>query len=379
VWVNILWYLAPLTAVFLKSFDPSQYNNFLIYKQVFYHTLHETNLYDFYKEEYFDKNHYGIIFSLLIAPFTLLPNWLGMVLYQALQLAGLHWMIRKLPFEVKKQNILLLFLLAESIANAQNSQTNTFIAVVMLGAWVWIWQKKEMQAAFITMLGFFVKLYGIVALGLFFFVQRKPRYVLGVLLSAALLFLLPLCITSKQFLFQTYIDWFTELKDKNGTNSDLQNVHQNISALGMYVKIFQLQSFNYLLIILPAFLLQLIPLIRYRLFSNIRFQLNYLAALMLFIILFNTATEASTHIIGATGAGIWWLTQKDYDSKKILLFMLFVFVLGTLSTTDLFPKYVNYEIVRKYSLKAFPYLLVWLICIFQLCFSTFKTESSTHA
>jgi hypothetical protein len=100
---------------------------------------------------------------------------------------------------------------------------------------------------------------------------------------------------------------------------------------------------------------------------------------MLFIILFNTATEASTHIIGATGAGIWWLTQKDYDSKKILLFMLFVFVLGTLSTTDLFPKYVNYEIVRKYSLKAFPYLLVWLICIFQLCFSTFKTESSTHA
>ncbi len=374
-WVNVIWYLIPLFAAFLKTFN--EVNNYLIYKGVYFHTLAKKNLFNFYPQEYADKNHYGIVFSLIIAPFTFLPDWLAVLCYQALQLFGLNYVIRKLPISIPKQNALLLFLLFEAISNCQNVQFNTFIAFIMVGAYVWIYKHDEFKAAFVTMLGFFVKLYGIVALGLFFFVKRKPKYILYLVLSSIIIYFIPLLVTDLKFINQSYIDWYVELQSKNGTNSELDNIHQNMSALGIFMKVTRNSTFNLLYIVIPAFVLQIIPMIRYKLFQNNVFQMHYLASLMMFIILFNTATESSTHIIGATGVGIWWLNQKNYKSTKMLVFIAFVFFLGTISTTDLVPHYFNVEIVRKYSLKAFPYLIVWCICIFQLVLEKFtlKTKS----
>jgi Glycosyltransferase family 87 len=370
LWINIIWYVVPLLAAFFKAIHSA--NNYLIYKGVYVHTRQKTNLFDFYPTEYADKNHYGIVFSLLIAPFTLLPDWLAILAYQAAQLFGLNYVIRKLPIAEYKHNILLLFLLFEAVANCQNVQFNTFIAFVLVGAYIWIHNQNEFKAAFITMLGFFVKLYGIVGLGLFFFVKNKVKYVLYLALSTLILYLLPLIITDFNSLNQSYIDWFVELKSKNGTNSDLLNIHQNMSAVGIFMKVTQNNAFNILYILIPAFILQIIPIIRWQLFQDKTFQMLYLASLLMFIILFNTATETSTHIIGATGVGIWWMNQQDFKSRNMLIFMAFVFFLGTLSTTDLVPKYFNIEIVRKYSLKALPYLIVWFICIYQLILGKFK-------
>lgn len=368
--VNVIWYVVPLVAALIKAIEGA--NNYTIYKGVYYHTLRKVNLFDFYPSEYIDKNHYGVVFGLLIAPFTFLPDWLAILGYQAAQLFGLNYVIRKLPIVDYKQNILILFLLFEAIANCQNVQFNTFIAFVMVGAYVWIHNQNAFKAAFITLLGFFVKLYGIVGLGLFFFVRKKINYIFYLALSALILYLIPLFITDFNFLNQTYIDWFTELKSKNGTNSDLGNIHQNMSAVGMIMKITQNNMFNILYVLVPAFILQVVPVVRWQLHQNKIFQMHYLAALMLFIILFNTATEASTHIIGATGVGIWWLNQRDFKSRNMLIFIAFVFFLGTLSTTDLVPKSFNVNFVRKYSLKALPYLIVWIVCIYQLILSQFK-------
>ncbi len=372
-WIRCIWYVIPLLAVLIKALQ-GPLNNYLIYKGVFYHTLQKTNLYYYYPSKYFDKNHYGILFSLVIAPFTLLPDIVSVILYQAIQLFALQAVIRLLPMVESRKNALLLFLLFDAIANCQNVQTNTFIAFVMVGSYIYIYTKQEAKAAFLTILGFFIKLYGIVGLGLFFFVKRKPRYILFLLLSAVVCYCLPLFITNFKFINQSYVDWWVELGHKNGTNSDEQNVHQNMSAIGFFMKLTGRQAFNMTYVVIPAFVLQLLPMIRRRLFHNTQFQLHYLASLMMFIILFNTATETSTYIIGATGAGIWWLTQKKSTSTAMIVFVLFVFLAGTLSTTSLVPSYVNYDIFRKYSLKSIPYLMVWCICIYQLILSKFEAE-----
>lgn len=372
LWINTIWYVIPLLATLAKALHGA--NNYLIYKGVYAHTLQKTNLFDFYPNEYADKNHYGIVFSLLIAPFTLLPDWLAILAYQAAQLFGLNYAIRKLPITEYKHNVLLLFLLLEAVSNCQNVQFNTFIAFVLVSAYIWLYNQNEFKAAFIIVLGFFVKLYGIVGLGLFFFVKNKVKFIGYLALSTLILYLLPLLITDFNFLNQSYSDWFTELKSKNGTNSDLNNIHQNMSAVGMFMKITQNNAFNVLYIVLPAFILQIAPMIRWDLFQNKVFQMHYLASLLMFIILFNTATETSTHIIGVTGVGIWWMNQPNFKSRNMLIFMAFVFFLGTLSTTDLVPKYFNVEIVRKYSLKALPYLIVWFICVYQLILGEFITK-----
>lgn len=70
-----LWLLLPVIASLLKI---SKHNNYLIFRYVFWHTIEQKPLYAAY-DEYWDTNHYGPFFSLVIAPFALLPGWVGML------------------------------------------------------------------------------------------------------------------------------------------------------------------------------------------------------------------------------------------------------------------------------------------------------------
>jgi hypothetical protein len=375
--VNVLWFVLPLIATLIQTCYDGGINNYLIYKNVYYNTLKGQDLFACYPDLYIDKNHYGILYSLLIAPFTYLPDRMAIILYQFAQLYCLHFVIRKLPIGNIKQNYLLVFLIFEAIANCQNVQTNTFIGFIFVGTYVSIINRHEWKAALLILLGFLVKIYGIIGLGLFFFIKNKKRFIAWFIVFGICLYFLPLLITNASFIKESYISWFVELGDKNGTNIALDNPHQNMSAIGIVMKVLQNNHFSILYIVLPAFLLQVLPLIRYQLLQQPVFQMKYLASLMLFAILYSSSTETSTHIIGAIGMGIWWLTSEDYKSKRMLYFMAFCFIIGTLSTTDLVPEFFNRNIIRKYSLKALPYWIVWMICIYQLLFCINK-QSINH-
>jgi len=71
----VVWFAATLLAALLEiSRGYGEINNFLIYRGVYEHTLQQVNLYLTYPAEYADSNHYGPLFSILIAPFTWLPG-----------------------------------------------------------------------------------------------------------------------------------------------------------------------------------------------------------------------------------------------------------------------------------------------------------------
>ena len=61
-----LWTLLAIIATIAKM-KPERCNNFLIFKGTFWHAWQGTSLYAPYPEEYFDVNHYGPLFSLVIA------------------------------------------------------------------------------------------------------------------------------------------------------------------------------------------------------------------------------------------------------------------------------------------------------------------------
>jgi hypothetical protein len=79
----VLWFSLAVIAV-LAELRRGSINNYLIFKNVYWHTLHERNLYAFYPNEYLDLNHYGPLFSLMIFPFAILPDWLGIILWAVL-------------------------------------------------------------------------------------------------------------------------------------------------------------------------------------------------------------------------------------------------------------------------------------------------------
>ena len=78
-------------------------NNFLIFKYVFWHAWEQTSLYAQYPSEFFDSNHYGPFFSIIIAPFAVLPHPLGLLFWHVLMTLALFVAIRKLPLRQGKQ------------------------------------------------------------------------------------------------------------------------------------------------------------------------------------------------------------------------------------------------------------------------------------
>lgn len=86
-----------------------KYNNYKIFEWVYRHATNGLTLYGDYPE-YYDSNHYGIIFSLIIAPFSILPEWLGMPLWVIANTIFLFYAIRLLP-ATKHQKIYLLVLI----------------------------------------------------------------------------------------------------------------------------------------------------------------------------------------------------------------------------------------------------------------------------
>ena len=94
--ITILWFALALATVVQNVWIAGKFNNYLIFDGVFWHTFKQLPLYLPYPDEYFDTNHYGILFSAVIAPFALLPKWIGCTLWIMANAAFLYWAIASL-------------------------------------------------------------------------------------------------------------------------------------------------------------------------------------------------------------------------------------------------------------------------------------------
>ena len=97
-----LWTLLPILAG-LTKIAAHRHNNFLIFRGVFWHTIQRVSLYDLYPSEYNDHNHYGPFFSLVIAPFALVPDAIGLLLWLVALSLVMYYAVRRLPLEQGKQ------------------------------------------------------------------------------------------------------------------------------------------------------------------------------------------------------------------------------------------------------------------------------------
>ncbi|KAA0130212.1 DUF2029 domain-containing protein [Chryseobacterium sp. SN22] len=367
--------IAVVTAV-SKYLRGNSINNYLIFKNVFFNTIHERNLYLQYPDLYQDSNHYGIFFSLLIAPFALMPDWLGICLWNAANTLIFLYAIYKLPFSDPKKALFALFCLQEYITSSLYFQFNiALVALLVLGA-VYIYENKEKNAAAAMMVGFFVKIYGIVGLTQFFFIKNKFKYILSVAVIGVLFFVVPMIYSGPAFVVQSYADWFQSLAEKNGQNQGLTS-YQDISLMGFVRRIIgdaSISNLTFLAFGLPLFA---VPYIRISQYKNYAFQLMILASSLLFLVLFSSSSESPTYIIAVVGVMVWFFLQKKRTPLVISL-LVFVIVLTCFSTSDLFPKFVRENYIIKYSLKAVPCIVVWFRVIYELLTKDFQKEYSLN-
>lgn len=368
--------IAVATALSKYFRGPQAINNYLIFKNVFVNTIEQKNLYLQYPERYLDSNHYGIFFSILIAPFALIPDWLGISLWNVANAAIFLFAIYKLPFSDAKKALFALLCLQEYITAAVSLQFNiALVGLLMLSA-IFIYEKKEVQSATAILVGVFVKLYGILGLSQFFFIKNKLKFILSGIAVAVLFFVLPMAISSPQFVVQSYTDWFNALAEKNGLNQSLDS-YQDISLMGFVRRILQDASISNLTFMAFGAPLFFLPYVRINQYKNYAYQLMILASTLLFLVLFSSGSESPTYIIAVAGVMIWFFLQKK-RTPLVYVMLIFVIILTCFSPSDLFPKFIKQNYIVKYSLKALPCIVVWFRIIYELVTKDFEKDYSLN-
>lgn len=358
-----LWTLLAVVAGLTKM-APHRHNNFLIFRGVFWHTIQKLSLYDFYPTEYNDHNHYGPIFSLVIAPFAVVPDAIGLLFWLVVLALGMYYAVRRLPLEEGRQIFLYWFCAHELLTALQMQQFNIAIAAIIIGSFAAIEKGREVTAAFLIVLGTFVKLYGVVGLAFFFFVKRKPRFILALIGWSVVCFVAPMLISSPEYVVGQYVEWYERLAAKNGENTF--SLMQNISLLGMIRKASGSASYSDLLVILPGLALFGLPYLRFGQYRHLAFRYAILSSVLLFVVLFSTGSESSTYIIPFAGIALWYTTSPWKRSGWDVALLVFAFVLSSLSPSDLFPRSLREAYVLPYALKALPPTLIWLRLSYEL-------------
>ncbi len=358
-----LWTLLAVAAGLTKM-APHRHNNFLIFRGVFWHTIQKLSLYDFYPTEYNDHNHYGPIFSLVIAPFAVVPDAIGLLFWLVVLALGMYYAVRRLPLEEGRQIFLYWFCAHELLTALQMQQFNIAIAAIIIGSFAAIEKGREVTAAFLIVLGTFVKLYGVVGLAFFFFVKRKPRFILALIGWSVVCFVAPMLISSPEYVVGQYVEWYERLAAKNGENTF--SLMQNISLLGMIRKASGSASYSDLLVILPGLALFGLPYLRFGQYRHLAFRYAILSSVLLFVVLFSTGSESSTYIIPFAGIALWYTTSPWKRSGWDVALLVFAFVLSSLSPSDLFPRSLREAYVLPYALKALPPTLIWLRLSYEL-------------
>ena len=341
------------------------YNNFLIFRGVYWHTVNGTSLYAAYPTEYGDVNHYGPLFSLIIAPFAILPEWIGMLLW-LLFLSG--WLFAAIYWSGlrKSQQVYIYWFCGFTLLTALfMQQFNIAIAAIILSSFFLIEKEHEGWAAFFIVLGTLVKLYGIVGLAFFLFSRHKVRLILWLAVWSVILFLAPMAISSPDYIIGQYQEWYSSLVAKNTEN--IHSIAQNISLLGLVRRTTGCMNYSDLWLILPGMALFALPLLRFSQYKNLAFRETILASVLMFVILFSIGSESSGYIIALTGACIWYTVVPWKRGKWAVALMVFVFILSGMGNSDLIPKWIRRDYIQQYALRALPISILWLWLCYELC------------
>lgn len=370
IYIFTLWYLISALAL-IKILKGGNYNNFLIFKYTFFSLIDQKNLFLPQPENFQHYNLYGPIFSVLIAPFAILPNWLGHTLWTFFNSFILLYAIRKLPLSSGMTLAILLIAAHENLTSILSSQFNPSMTAIILLTYSFIDQKKDFWAALMIVLGTFIKLYGIVGLAFFFFSKNKLTLISGLIFWGALAFSIPMLFSSPGYILQTYKDWFVAITEKNKMNSTLIT-DQDICLMGMVRRISGNPYIPNWPFLGAGLILFALPYLRINQYKEPAFRLLILSSTLIFTVIFSTSSESPTYIIAFTGVAIWFVAQKrPFQIWQIVLFV-FAMVLTSFSPSDLFPKFIRDEFIKPYSLKALPCVLIWFTIVYQMLTTNFK-------
>lgn len=331
--------------------DYTFFNNFLIFKNSFSHLLENNNLYQPYPNEYADLYKYSPTFAFFMIVFNYLPNNLGLILWNCLNIFVLYGALHSIKsIDASKKIILLLYILSELILSIQNSQSNSILAGLTIITFNLLEKGKNNQASLFIVLGTFIKIYSIVGCLLLLLYPNKLKSFIYLAIWFILFLFLPLLITDFNSLIWQYKNWLALLgKDEK------ESIGMSFYVFTQFV--LPVKSYKFISLLIGIVIL-LSPFLKFKLFSNALFRLNYLGLILIWMVVFNYKAESPTYIIAMAGIGIWFFTSKKSKLNFILLILTLMFT--SIWCTDIIPSSIrdnwcNLNLVKSF----FPILVIF--------------------
>lgn len=329
---------------------PLSHNNYLVFRSSFLNLLRGQDLYALHPESHWDLYKYSPTFALAMGPFAALPDWLGLLAWNLFNSLALFFAIRALPVQDRVRRFVYWFVCLEALTAAHNQQSNSLLAALMVLAFVALEDRRDWRAAFLVACAGFIKVYGFGAAALFLMYPRRRRLFGALAVWSAVLWLLPLVVTSPSRLLFQYRSWGSLLANDHA-------ISYGLSVMGILHSWFGFDP-GKLVVAWVGVVLYVLPYAKLAWRSEAAQRLSMLCSTLVFMIIFNHKAESATFVIAVTGVAIWYATQAPNPVDRILIVL--AFLLTVLSPTDLVPKSVRIGIVLKYALKALPCVLIWI-------------------
>lgn len=347
-------YFLPISHIEGVTCEVTQFNNFIIFKNSFFHLLNNTDLYQSYPNEHYDLFKYTPTFSLIFAFFAYLPNYFGLLLWNTLNaflpLLGLN----RIFGLSDKKSLFAFLLIPELLTSVLNSQSNGIIIGLLLLAFAAMQKAQTSRAVIYILLTVFIKLFG----GLFFalFLIYPKQLKKAVIISIPLfvfLSILPACLIGFDALFTQYSSFFNLLK-----NDNQQFVKYSVMGwLNSWFHFYPPKN----IVIAIGLIIQLMPLLIVKTWNN-QSKVFYAMSILIWMVIFNHMAESATYII-AVGAIMVVMSTFNKIPKLIWLTFILMFLTTELGPSDIYPKQFRTWIVDTAQLKVFPCILFWLFLI----------------
>ncbi len=340
------------------------------------HWLQGLNPYAAY--EGFDYYKLSPTFLLSLVAFAQMPFVVSGLIWQLISIVlfyiAIVWLLRELPLARPLGLGLSLFLpfllLTDFQLNGTYLQSNTLVVAVMtLGLLFYVrgqWVVSALLLAWIAN----TKLYPLV-LTLLLLVDLRWRFIVTTLLAHTFLIVLPFLVWGSTQANSFYIDWFNLLTmDKTLTYGEpWGHFFLGLKAF-LEVNFGWVLQQGYLWVLLISAMLVGLPALWLRWFAG-AFQVNTLMLLFVsalaWILLFSTRTEGPTLVLIAPIYlyALWWAMKLDTLGKRriALSTLIFVFVLTSLSTSDIFRGTVVHELSWQHNLRTLGLMAAFLFTV----------------
>ena len=342
-------YLLLATGVSVQRLVLGKQNTFRIFRYSFPNLLAGADLYTGHPGQHHDFFRYSPTFALAFAPFSLPPEWMGLIMWNAVNALALCLAVSKL-LPRRQAQLVLLLVMGDLARSLQSCESNALVTGIMIAAFLAYEGDRHWRGALAVVGGAAIKLFPVGA-GLFAVLRGDRRRAFGALVVVGVaMVLVPAFVIGPHALVDQYLSWFAR-EQFHSRKPMFSLMDLAFSWTGYSGSHLPIQFAGLAVLFLPT-------LLRRDAIADPDWRRTLLCSLLGFSLLFNYGAEAPTFIVATTAIAIWFATGPKTVLRAALLAVTLILVTGC--DLDLWPRAFRLQVMDPLRLRTIPVLLAWV-------------------